>query len=680
MNKKTQHVVKHSHRKPYRMHHITMAGIALFVLLVSLVYVAIFFILHPTTPPASSETAAPDLHHSEVIPIRSSRGFALDVDKANFSIAATLEQVDEAKTISNPDKLRKPDQPITKLRLSPRSGTVTADARASTLTITHSKNGQDNSALTPFNNERYKKLETGEETIAGADFEKTVYQYTPRDHEDTKPIYSMAWSYRDSTGYYTILLQGLIGEPSIPAAYGDLIDSFRLGETLALQFFSAASPKWVSRSESTRQYLSDLISPAVVKLYHVVCGTVQFELQDIPEQQCRATTGSGFFISSEGHIATNGHVVVYEPEDALVDTLLSNPMQLSTYLSDVVGLTNDDISALERQPEELAWVVSQIYELSDDKVTFTDKNEAILAAIGSTPLTPETEEEVNELFSFRDTADIKRADIIDYSYSGKDKLNITSGSEEGFSSSDVALLRVKAENTPLIQLASPADASPGQSVTILGFPSDAENELVDRSELVATVTTGTISSVRTAAGGSGTLFQTDADASQGNSGGPAVTSSGKVVGLLTYRYKDATTQNAAKSYLRDADDIRKLLATQSGSLNLNSRTQQAWSEGLERYSASRFRDALEQFKLVANLYPPHRLVDTYITAAEANIAAGHDKSPPVLQYAGIIGGAGLLAVSIRLIVRHRAHHNAYKEHYGSAASPPPQQHIPHQSV
>jgi hypothetical protein len=109
--------------------------------------------------------------------------------------------------------------------------------------------------------------------------------------------------------------------------------------------------------------------------------------------------------------------------------------------------------------------------------------------------------------------------------------------------------------------------------------------------------------------------------------------------------------------------MRALLSDQEITLNVNSPVQQAWDNGLEQYSQSRFRDARSEFETVLELYPAHRLAQSYINASEQNITEGLDKSEsPLMFFAGILIGTGMLGLSIRLMRHHRLHHHAYKAH------------------
>ena len=657
------------HHKPFRKRHLSVAGLATGLFVVSGVSLLLAYFLAPAQAPPdrTAQVRGQQTERTETF-IRSELGFALQVSPLQLNMTV-YESGEEADQAVETDAVAGERHPITAVELRPQAGATSPSAAASTLGVYHESSSLRTDVLAELEQDDYAQVSSEDEKIGELLLERTVYRYAEED------VYTVVWQPPDEQHELTIVLRGVIGSSAVPKLYAEVMEQIRLGETLGLSVFASSSDSdWVARSDSTRRYVSDLASPAVVKLYHVVCAEVDFQYQSLPDPQCRATTGSGFFVSSEGHIATNGHVVVFEPEDAVVDALLSNPLQLSSFLSDVIGLDAQEINRLANHPERLASVVSQIYDLPEEAAEFDGKDKVILTAVGDTPLLPETEEEIFELFEFQSTSDIKRAELLGFSYSGKDQLAITSGDAAGFSQSDVALVKIRMENTPMIRLASPSDIRPGQSITILGFPTDAENELVDPNELVATTTNGTISSVRTAAGGQGSLLQTDADASQGNSGGPALLPNGRAVGLLTYRFKDETSQNAAKSYVRDIADLRTLIDSENLSLNVNSTTQQAWSKGLEYFSRQRFTPALEQFAAVQELFPAHRLVDEYIEASEAYIAEGMERGSPLTPIMGLTGGLGLLAVSGQVMHRHHRNHREFVRKQTALAGRQPDDH------
>ncbi|HEX2193153.1 MAG TPA: trypsin-like peptidase domain-containing protein, partial [Acidimicrobiales bacterium] len=121
---------------------------------------------------------------------------------------------------------------------------------------------------------------------------------------------------------------------------------------------------------------------------------------------------------------------------------------------------------------------------------------------------------------------------------------------------DVALLRIRgASNLPTVQLGRSADLEVGDSVLAIGNALDLEGGL--------TVTEGIVSaldrSLSDAGGSLDHLIQTDAAINRGNSGGPLVTSDGRVVGVNTAVAGDAQNIGFALAIDRVkpvVDDIR----------------------------------------------------------------------------------------------------------------------------
>ncbi|MEV4822428.1 trypsin-like peptidase domain-containing protein [Micromonospora sp. NPDC049274] len=92
---------------------------------------------------------------------------------------------------------------------------------------------------------------------------------------------------------------------------------------------------------------------------------------------------------------------------------------------------------------------------------------------------------------------------------------------------DVAHLRATGKFTGLVT--SPAAVKSGQQIIVVGAPLGLEDS----------VTTGVVSALRAAQGGSGPAIQFDAPINPGNSGGPVINGSKQVVGIATAKARDA---------------------------------------------------------------------------------------------------------------------------------------------
>lgn len=88
---------------------------------------------------------------------------------------------------------------------------------------------------------------------------------------------------------------------------------------------------------------------------------------------------------------------------------------------------------------------------------------------------------------------------------------------------DVAVIKIEAENLPTVRIGNPATLKPGQWVLAIGSPFGLEN----------TATAGIVSATQRAVGGESYVpfIQTDVAVNPGNSGGPLFNMQGEVVGI-----------------------------------------------------------------------------------------------------------------------------------------------------
>lgn len=92
---------------------------------------------------------------------------------------------------------------------------------------------------------------------------------------------------------------------------------------------------------------------------------------------------------------------------------------------------------------------------------------------------------------------------------------------------DMAVLKIELEDHAVVEFAKVSDDNLGQDVVAFGFPLGSET---------LNVTRGVISSLLVDEGRGSNWVQTDAAVNPGNSGGPLITTTGKVIGVVTSRF------------------------------------------------------------------------------------------------------------------------------------------------
>jgi rhodanese-related sulfurtransferase len=139
------------------------------------------------------------------------------------------------------------------------------------------------------------------------------------------------------------------------------------------------------------------------------------------------------------------------------------------------------------------------------------------------------------------------------------------------------------------------------------------HELLDkRSAVEASVTCGHVSSLKRDTRGA-PVIQTDAAASWGNSGGPAINEQGEVVGILTFISvtADETQSVQGFNFLVPANIVREFARTAGASLNMPSPFNEVWHDAVTKYVRKDWAGAQKQLdaanRLVPNLADVQRL-------------------------------------------------------------------------
>lgn len=185
---------------------------------------------------------------------------------------------------------------------------------------------------------------------------------------------------------------------------------------------------------------------------------------------------------------------------------------------------------------------------------------------------------------------------------------------------DVAVLHVQRDNMPAMPLAR-TGAQPGDTIFLDCFP-----QLPDSSTsafLTPTVTQGQITAIKQSSGGLRKL-QTNATASPGCSGGPAMNENGEVIGILV---EGAVSNGVSlgENYLMPLDPIRNGLARAGSNLaGAPGQTTKLYDQGLHDFYNKHYVKALGEFNQVKALYAAHAYVDSFISKSQLAISRGEN--------------------------------------------------------
>ena len=373
---------------------------------------------------------------------------------------------------------------------------------------------------------------------------------------------------------------------------------------------------------SEGEKLAAYSKPAVVRI--IVGPEGMFTYQDPSWPSARnfafnyVISGSGFFISSNGYIATNAHVsqMWHEGEDKAKQLLISKFIFAA-------GRSFYNIAQGSMTQQQYDIIRGRIQGLSN----FNMYHFVVI---------PDGTE-----FPFEDKP------------SG---YGAPTGESEN--AKDVSVIKIEVKNAPVLILGDSDQVKVSDTDTVIGYPGVADfgefkNFMSPKSQLEATFTYGHISATKSLASGA-PILQTDANIDHGNSGGPVLNDKGLVIGLATFgkdsQHSFVVTSNTALEFVKSVNAANEL-----------GLTDKLYREGLDLYWQAHYKEAMPKFEEVKRLFPQHSEVNRLIQSSQQAITEGKDKSGfgvgwlvgVVLVILFIIVAIIVIAVVIFLLLRRR---------------------------
>jgi len=354
--------------------------------------------------------------------------------------------------------------------------------------------------------------------------------------------------------------------------------------------------------------------------------------------------GSGFIVTPNGYIVTNGHVVNdYESELEKVRPLLNNYARtIAKAIEEARGerLSDQDIQGIFR--EVIAAYLTNKLKIQDYTVRAYVGAGRVVSGIGN----------IGKLYTAR--------------------IVLSTPAER----EDIAVLKIEINNAPSLKV-SPQDVRIGDRVWALGYPGVVTfaEFLSAETLLEPTITSGVVSGYRLKVTGVN-VMQSDVNVHHGNSGGPVVNSKGEVIAVTSFGAADPSDSGRAVpgfNFFVPASIVAELLRR----VNVNSEesyTIKLYEEGLRLYYERKYSEAIKRFQTVKNLYPGFPFIDDYISNAQAAILRGEEASTinPVVVAAAVAlvviaagGGVGFV------LLRRRSKPQPYTPQ--TPYQPPPRQ-------
>ncbi|HEY5924307.1 MAG TPA: trypsin-like peptidase domain-containing protein [Kofleriaceae bacterium] len=398
-----------------------------------------------------------------------------------------------------------------------------------------------------------------------------------------------------------------------------------------------------------QQKIALTAKPSVVRVWGAWVATYEIAGQTIPNCCAVGGSGTGFFITSDGYIATNAHVVsdIHDGEKIARAKLYD---QLMVEVNRAVARELGNLNASQRRQ------LLDAIKLID----FTKRAYVVL------PNGEKLEYEIKE-----------------YGKPGSGR--------------DAAILKVKIDNAPALPIGDSTRTQVADQIVVIGYPGVADMKVLldEKSQLQATVTDGTVSSLKRATSGE-QILQISAPITHGNSGGPALDMKGNVIGLATFGNE---SEIQGFNFLVASATLRELV--KDAKLDPKpSKTLQQWRSGLDHFWADEYTAAIENFREVESLFPLHSEAGALIRQSNEAKKEGKEKKPEggnggliaglVIGGLVVVGGGGLMLARRKKspAPQHPPQHAAQHPHHAPHMQPahaqpphappqyPPQQHYP----
>ncbi len=190
--------------------------------------------------------------------------------------------------------------------------------------------------------------------------------------------------------------------------------------------------------------------------------------------------------------------------------------------------------------------------------------------------------------------------------------------------SDVAIIKVDAKDAPNLVVADSDKVLIQDKVLAIGYPgaADMQGLLDDKSQLEATINEGAVSAIKRTSAGE-PIIQISASITHGNSGGPTINDHGEVIGLSTFGSRGEVQ---GFNFIVASATVNKFLA--EAKVNTEpSQTSKVWKKGLDELWAGDLDEAIVDLEEVLTLFPTHSEAPRMLKQARALKKEGKGNKP-----------------------------------------------------
>ncbi len=397
--------------------------------------------------------------------------------------------------------------------------------------------------------------------------------------------------------------------------------------------------------------------PAVVRVVALSCGDLSLSSGAIGAQfghVCAGALGSGSIISSDGHVATNGHVVDITPNMLVQRAAFSSQDNLSKliiFLKETRKITASQAAALTNSLSSIESLIDNLDTLIDDSmIKVADQTTNYGVQLGNDPL--RIDDDLSEI-SYTET--IVPAQLVGTNYDAANAAQAADGQAK-FTTSDAALLKIDAGDVndfPVVELGDTKNLHRDDKVTAIGFPGIIDNGAqTTKWQTIPSISQGVVQRIANNTATNGyTLIYTSAQVGQGSSGGPLFNDDGRQIGLNTYSDLLCLdySQCLGDATARDIDDIIELAAEHDVTLGSGD-VDKTWRAGLAAYKSGDYQTAIDHFQRAGQIYPANYLAPELARMARAQMVGRNGNANDHISWLSAILIISVVIMSLGLTI------------------------------
>lgn len=182
---------------------------------------------------------------------------------------------------------------------------------------------------------------------------------------------------------------------------------------------------------------------------------------------------------------------------------------------------------------------------------------------------------------------------------------------------DTAIIHVPMQDSPSVQLGDSTGVNQQDTLTIIGFPGNADVNQKPTDLLTSSINQVYVSSLKSSTSGA-PLIQVGGNVEHGDSGGPALDNKGQIVGVVSFGAVDTAGDGSTNgtSFLQASASARTMI-TQLDLDTTPGKFQQQWSQAFSDYASGHWDAATTGFKQLAAAYPNFKAVQPYLDYSQS---------------------------------------------------------------